>query len=69
MLELGFRLEGEGTTPGSARASGRAEIAALRRRGERVELGHASMTLADRRLEIRPTLLVAGGRVSARSRP
>ncbi len=65
VLELGFRLEGEGTTPGSARASGRAEIAALRRRGERVELGHASMTLADRRLEIRPTLLVAGGRVSA----
>ncbi len=64
-LEVGFRLSGHGFSVAEARVSGRADLAAVRSGGERSSLGHATLTLANRRIIARPELLVAGGRVSA----
>jgi translocation and assembly module TamB len=64
VLDVGFRMAGQGASTDAARVRGRIELAAVRRGGERVDLGTATLMLADRRLEVRPILLVAGGRVT-----
>ncbi|MFL5515818.1 MAG: translocation/assembly module TamB domain-containing protein [Gemmatimonadales bacterium] len=64
VLEVGFRVAGQGASTEDARVRGRIQLAAVREGGERVDLGKAALALADRRLELRPTLLVAGGRVT-----
>nr|MBA3522023.1 translocation/assembly module TamB domain-containing protein [Gemmatimonadales bacterium] len=63
-LDLGFRLSGAGVTPGAARATGRVELAAVQDGSDPVPLGHATLSLAESRLELRPELLVAGGRIT-----
>ncbi|MBA3659863.1 MAG: hypothetical protein H0W67_09720, partial [Gemmatimonadales bacterium] len=62
-LEVNFHLAGRGTAPATARLSGRADLAAVRREGERVSLGGATLALANSRLTARPALLIAGGRI------
>ena len=64
VLDVGFNLTGQGVSTEVARLRGRIDLAAVRKGGERVDLGTATLTLADRRLEVRPILLVAGGRVT-----
>jgi translocation and assembly module TamB len=64
VLDVAFNVAGQGASTETARLRGRIGLAAVRRDGERVDLGTATLTLADRRLEVRPTLLVAGGRVT-----
>ncbi|HJX86815.1 MAG TPA: hypothetical protein VJ277_04565, partial [Gemmatimonadales bacterium] len=64
VLDVGFRMAGQGASTDAARVRGLIELAAVRRGGERVDLGTATLMLADRRLEVRPILLVAGGRVT-----
>ena len=65
VLEVDFRLSGSGFSMADARVSGRADLGGVRSGGERSSLGHATLTLARRRVTARPELLVAGGRVSA----
>ena len=64
VLDVGFRVEGQGTSIDAAKLRGRIELVAVRGGGERVDLGTATLTLADRRLEMHPILLVSGGRVT-----
>jgi translocation and assembly module TamB len=64
VLELRFRLTGDGVAPREADIQGRLELAALRSDGGRVDLGDAAIGLEAGRLEVRPNLLIAGGRVS-----
>jgi hypothetical protein len=64
-LDLRFQLAGAGWSPITGRLTGRLDLTALRRDGDSVPLGHSTLTLARGRLEARPELLVAGGRVSA----
>ena len=64
-LVVGFRAAGRGVSADDARVSGRATLTAVRAGGARDPLGHATLELAERRLRLRPELLVAGGRVSA----
>ncbi|MBA3258079.1 MAG: hypothetical protein H0T68_01270, partial [Gemmatimonadales bacterium] len=64
-LEIGFRFSGSGVSAGDARVRGRADLTAVRSDGERSSIGTATLAVADRRVEARPELLVAGGRVSA----
>ncbi|MDQ3428236.1 MAG: translocation/assembly module TamB [Gemmatimonadota bacterium] len=63
-FDLRFRLAGRGATPDAARATGRVELAALQDGSEPVPLGHAAFSFAESRLELRPELLVAGGRMT-----
>ncbi|HEU4682085.1 MAG TPA: hypothetical protein VFS51_10080, partial [Gemmatimonadales bacterium] len=65
VLDVGFQLAGAGVSPTTARLTGRVELTALRQDGDRVPLGHATLTVAAGRLEARPELLVADGRVTA----
>ena len=65
VLDVRFHLAGAGISPTSARLTGRVELTALRRNGDSVQLGHSTLALAGGRLEARPELLVAGGRVTA----
>jgi translocation and assembly module TamB len=64
VLDVGFQVTGQGVSTEAARLGGRLDLSAVRRGGERVDLGTATLTFADRRLEVRPVLLVAGGRVT-----
>jgi translocation and assembly module TamB len=63
-LDLRFRVAGEGTAPETAHLSGRADLAGVRNTGDRVRLGHATISLANSRLVARPELELAGGRIS-----
>ncbi len=63
-LDLRFRFAGDGVTSREADLSGRVELAAVRGDTGRMPLGDAVISLAGGRLEIRPDLLVAGGRVN-----
>ena len=63
-LDVRFRIAGEGITLREADLRGRVELAAVRGDTGRVPLGDAAIRLTDGRLEIRPELLVAGGRIS-----
>jgi translocation and assembly module TamB len=63
VLDLRFKVSGDGVAPREADLQGRLDLAAVRNGGERVRLGEASLSLADGRLEIRPQLLIAGGRI------
>jgi translocation and assembly module TamB len=63
-LDVRFRVAGDGVTPREADLDGRVELAAVRGDTGRVPLGDAAISLAAGRLEIRPELLVAGGRIS-----
>jgi hypothetical protein len=65
VLDVRFHLAGVGISPTSARLTGRVELTALRRDGDSVPLGHSTLALAGGRLEARPELLVAGGRITA----
>ena len=62
-LDVRFRVAGDGITPSEADLEGRVELVAVRGDTGRVPLGDAAISLADGRLEIRPELLVAGGRI------
>lgn len=64
-LAIGFRVSGTGTTADDAEASGRITLTGVRADGTRTPLGGASLELAQRRLELRPELLLAGGKISA----
>jgi translocation and assembly module TamB len=64
-LAIGFRLAGTGKSADSARLQGRVELTAVRGGGERIPVGHASVRLAGGTLDLRPELLVGGGRVTA----
>jgi autotransporter translocation and assembly factor TamB len=63
VLDLRFRVSGDGIAPREADVRGRVDLAAVRRDGERLSLGDASLSLDAGRLEIRPQLLVAGGTI------
>ena len=63
-LDLRFRVAGEGIALREADLDGRVELAAVRGDTGRVPLGDAAFSLAAGRLEVRPELLVAGGRIS-----
>ncbi|MBA3555194.1 MAG: hypothetical protein H0W29_10605, partial [Gemmatimonadales bacterium] len=64
-LEIGFRFSGSGISAKDARVRARADLAAVRSDGGRTPVGAATLAVADRRVDARPELLVAGGRVSA----
>ena len=63
-LELRFRIRGEGVAPRETDLDGRINLAAVRNDGVREALGHADLALAGGRLELRPELLVGGGRLA-----
>jgi translocation and assembly module TamB len=65
VLDVRFHLAGAGISPTSARLTGGVELTAWRRDGDSVPLGHSTLALAGGRLEARPELLVAGGRITA----
>ena len=62
-LDLQFRVGGEGIALPGADLDGRVDLAAVRAGGDRESLGDATATLTEGRLELRPVLLVAGGRI------
>ncbi|MBA3893472.1 MAG: translocation/assembly module TamB domain-containing protein [Gemmatimonadales bacterium] len=62
-LALAFRVAGEGVTPDAADLQGRVSLSAIGGENGTVPLGGASLELEAGRLELRPELLVAGGRV------
>ncbi len=62
-LDVRIRVAGNGITPREADLDGRVELAALRGDTGRVPLGDAAFSLTAGRLEIRPELLVARGRI------
>lgn len=64
-LEIGLRVSGSGFSAEEAAASGRIRLTAVRGGGERTRLGSATFELSQRRLEARPELRIAGGRVAA----
>jgi hypothetical protein len=63
-LDLRFRIAGDGIAPREADLDGRVELAAARTDSGPVPLGGAAIELQGGRLEIRPELLLGGGRVS-----
>jgi translocation and assembly module TamB len=63
-LDVRFRVAGDGITPREADLDGRIELAAVRGDTGRVPLGDAEISLAEGRLQVRPQLHVAGGRIS-----
>ncbi|MGH7578665.1 MAG: hypothetical protein ACREM9_00720, partial [Gemmatimonadales bacterium] len=63
-LDVRFRIAGEGVTPREADLDGRVELAAVLTDSGRVSLGGATIELDGGLLEVRPELLVGGGRVS-----
>jgi hypothetical protein len=62
-LDLRFRITGEGIAPRKADLTGRVDLAAVRADGGRESLGRATVALTEGRLELRPDLLVGGGRI------
>ncbi|HUF35448.1 MAG TPA: translocation/assembly module TamB domain-containing protein [Gemmatimonadales bacterium] len=64
-LEVGLRVSGAGFSADEATASGRITLTAVRAGAERTDLGGATVEVAERRLEARPELRIAGGRVAA----
>jgi hypothetical protein len=64
-LAVAFRLAGSGTSPDSGRANGRVDLAAVRDTGARRALGHATLRLAEGRLDVRPEILAGGGAITA----
>lgn len=64
VLDVRFRVAGDGVAPRQAELRGRVELAAVRSGGERIPLGDAGLALAAGRLEVRPELRVAGGTVT-----
>ena len=64
-LAIAFRLSGEGSSADSATARGRVDLTAVRDTGRRVAVGHATLRLADGRLELRPELFAGGGTITA----
>ncbi len=54
VLDLRFSFAGQGSAPESARLSGRADLAAIRRTGERARLGQTTVSLANGLFEARP---------------
>ena len=63
VLDVRFRVSGDGVAPREADLRGRIDLAAVRSGGDRVALGDASVRLASGRLEVRPELQLAGGTV------
>jgi translocation and assembly module TamB len=63
-LAIGFRVAGTGTSPDSATARGRIDLTAVKAGADRA-LGHATLSLGNGRLELRPEILVGGGTISA----
>ncbi|HEY7614538.1 MAG TPA: translocation/assembly module TamB domain-containing protein [Gemmatimonadales bacterium] len=63
LLDVRFRVSGDGIAPRQADLRGRVDLAAVRSGGDRVPLGDAGIRLSSGRLEVRPDLRVAGGRV------
>ena len=63
-LDVQFRVAGDGVTPREADLEGRVELTAVRGDTGRMRLGNAAITLAAGRLEIRPELLIGGGRIT-----
>jgi translocation and assembly module TamB len=63
-LDLRFRVAGKGLSPSEANLDGRVDLAAIRTATGRVRLGGASIALDSGRVEVRPELLVAGGRIT-----
>ncbi|MGH7513249.1 MAG: translocation/assembly module TamB domain-containing protein [Gemmatimonadales bacterium] len=64
-LAIAFRLAGSGTSPDSGTARGRVDLTAVRDTGARHALGHATLRLADGRLDVRPEILAGGGTITA----
>ncbi len=64
-LAVAFQLSGEGSSADSATARGRVDLTAVRDTGRRVAVGHATLRLANGRLELRPELLAGGGTITA----
>jgi translocation and assembly module TamB len=64
-LAIGFRLSGAGTSPDSASARGRVDLTAVRDGGADRSLGHATLRLANGRLELRPEIFAGGGTITA----
>jgi translocation and assembly module TamB len=64
-LAVAFRLAGSGTSPDSGTANGRVDLAAVRDTGARRALGHATLRLAEGRLDVRPEILAGGGAITA----
>lgn len=65
VLAVGFNVRGTGIAPASARLTGRVTLAAERRNGRRTSLGRATLAFGAERLDVRPELLLGGGRVTA----
>ena len=65
VLEIRFLLSGRGLAPAHAYVDGRVDLASLRRSGERVNAGHATLTLHNGRLLARPDIVLGGGRITA----
>jgi translocation and assembly module TamB len=65
VLDVRFHVAGADLSPTAARLTGRVELTALRRDGQRVPLGHSTLALAAGRLDAKPELLVAGGLITA----
>ena len=63
VLDLRFRVSGDGVAPREADLRGRVDLAAVRSGGERVPLGGAILSLGAGRLDLRPQFLIAGGTV------
>ncbi len=63
VLDLRFRIAGNGIAPREADVEGKLELTAVRQGGERIDLGEAAVSLDQGRLELRPHLLVGGGTV------
>src|SRR5262249_1415354 len=63
-LAITFRLAGAGSSPDSATAEGRVDLAAVRDTGAQRALGHATLRLAKGQLEVRPEILAGGGSVT-----
>jgi translocation and assembly module TamB len=63
-LAIGFQLAGAGTSPDSATARGRVDLDAVRDSGARRPIGHATLRLAEGRLDLRPEILAGGGRIT-----
>ena len=62
-LDIRFSVEGDGVVPDEAALNGRVDLAAVRSTRERVPLGHATVAMDSGRVELRPDLLIAGGKV------
>ncbi|HEY8257031.1 MAG TPA: translocation/assembly module TamB domain-containing protein [Gemmatimonadales bacterium] len=65
VLEVSFDLGGHGLSISAAKVTGRLTFDALRGSGERLPLGHTTISLANSRLIARPDLAVGGGQVTA----